>query len=199
MTAPESVRDFFDRRADRWDSLVSHPGDKVDHVLGLAGDMAGWTVLDVGSGTGILLDPLLSRVGPDGRVVALDISPRMIAASSRKHAAPNLAFRVADFLTAPREPKADLVVAYSCFPHFSDRDAFMRAAVSSLARGGRLLIAHIESRQAINALHGRGAAAISNALPPVAELADIARDHGFHVLAAEDSDQYYALYAKLGD
>jgi len=198
MTSPETVRDFFDHRADRWDSIVVHPQNRIDHVLGLAGDMTGWTVLDVGSGTGILVGPLLSRVGRDGMVVAIDVAPRMIEVSRRKHTAPNLEFRVDDFLTMKDGPKADLVVAYSCFPHFSDHDAFMRAATGNLAAGGRLLIAHIESRHAINALHTHGAAAVSNGLPPVAELATVARAHGFEILATEDSDQYYALYARLG-
>jgi len=196
MTAHHTVRDFFDQRAERWDSIAIHPRDRVDHVLGLAGDMTGWTVLDVGSGTGILVGPLLSRVGAHGSVVALDVAPRMIEVSRRKHAAPNLEFRVADFLTMSGGKKADLVVAYSSFPHFADHDAFMRAATSNLAEGGRLLIAHIESRQAINALHDRGASEVSNGLPPVAELAEVAKAHGFEIIATEDSEQYYALYAR---
>lgn len=39
----------------------------------------GWTVADVGAGTGYFARPLARAVGPEGRVVALDAQPEMLA------------------------------------------------------------------------------------------------------------------------
>jgi ubiquinone/menaquinone biosynthesis C-methylase UbiE len=193
----DEIRSFFDLRAGRWDDIAVHPRERVDRVLDLLGHISGRSVLDVGSGTGVLVAPLLDRVGPGGKVVALDIAPRMIEVSRRKYVAPNLEFVVADFLEWLAPAKVHLVIAYSCFPHFLDPGAFWAAARRCLAPGGRVLVAHIEGREAINALHGEGHDAVSRPLGPIAELSDLARDYGFVTEYGEDSDEYFLLLARL--
>jgi len=67
------------------DELAGVPAVAVDHALGVGNHLrvadlrAGDTVLDLGSGAGI--DALLAagRVGPTGRVIALDFLPEMLA------------------------------------------------------------------------------------------------------------------------
>jgi ubiquinone/menaquinone biosynthesis C-methylase UbiE len=45
---------------------------------------AGMTVLEPGSGRGFFTLELARRVGPSGRVIALDVQPRMIAGLRRR-------------------------------------------------------------------------------------------------------------------
>jgi drug/metabolite transporter (DMT)-like permease/2-polyprenyl-3-methyl-5-hydroxy-6-metoxy-1,4-benzoquinol methylase len=195
--AGTELRAFFDSVAERWDELAVHPRDRVDRVLEAAGGLEGLSVLDVGSGSGVLIEPLLERVGPGGRVLALDLSPRMIEVSRRAHSAPNLDFAVADFCAWTGAAKHDLVVAYSCYPHFLDQEAFWDSARRNLAAGGRVLVAHIEGREAINALHAGGGESLSLALPPIAELSRLARARGFETEAAVDDEEFYILAARL--
>ncbi len=194
----DDIATLFDSLADRWDELAVHPRERLDRILGLLGDIEGASVLDVGSGTGVLLGPLLALIGPGGRVLALDISPRMIALARGKRADARLDFAVADFLAWEPPRPFDLLVAYSCYPHFLDQEAFWAAAARCLKPGGRALVAHIEGRDAINAMHGEAGRAVSRPLPSIGELARMAAGRGFAALAQEDSeDSYYLLADRL--
>lgn len=187
----------FDRLAERWDAITSHPPERIDHVLSFVGDITGKSVIDVGSGTGVLLPHLLARVGSQGRVVALDLSPRMIDISRSKYSASNLGFVAADFLSWTPPYKPDLIVAYSCLPHFHEPMAFWRAAAAMLSTDGRVLVAHIEGRNTINSMHEKKASQVSRQLEPVTELAVLAESCGFETVAKEDNDEFYILLAKL--
>lgn len=56
----------------------------------------GEAVLDIGCGTGALLPALVEAVGPQGRVVAMDFSPRMVAIARKRVKWPNVEVRQAD-------------------------------------------------------------------------------------------------------
>ena len=56
----------------------------------------GERVLDVGCGAGVTAIEAADRVGPDGRVWGIDISPEMIDAARDRSAASNLEWVVAD-------------------------------------------------------------------------------------------------------
>lgn len=188
---------FFDRLADSWDSLAVHPAERVSFVLGAIGLAAGSRVLDVGCGTGVLEPYLAAALGPAGRVLALDLSPRMIGLARERRSFPTVEYRVADFLALEGEGSFDFVLVYSAFPHFLDRPAFLEKAASVLSPGGRLAVAHIESRAAINSMHREGGAP-SLELPQVGELADLAARFGFRTLLSRDDEYYLYLGEKAG-
>jgi ubiquinone/menaquinone biosynthesis C-methylase UbiE len=71
---------FFDGIADKWDGWddLEVLGRRLAAGLEEMGVAPHETVLDVGCGTGNLTKALLARLGPNGRVIAADISPRMV-------------------------------------------------------------------------------------------------------------------------
>lgn len=145
------MKAFFDALADSWDENVDPA--VIRRILASAGLRAGHTVLDVGSGTGVLLPFLLEAVGPEGRVFALDISPAMLQRSKSK------GLKRVEYICAPAEAipldnnTCDAVVCYNAFPHFADKQAAVKEMSRVLVPGGTLVIAHGQSREEVNELH----------------------------------------------
>ena len=48
-------RDYFNSVAENWDQIVNHDPGKIEGILTLAGVKEGDIVLDVGTGTGVLI------------------------------------------------------------------------------------------------------------------------------------------------
>lgn len=112
-------------------------------LLRLGAVTAGARVLDVGSGTG---EPALSAaraVGPAGRVVGYDVSPRMLAAARAAAAdAANVEFRLGDVATADLAPGSfDVALSRWGLMFAADRVELLRAVAGSLVPGGALAAA----------------------------------------------------------
>ncbi len=188
--------EFFNGMAGRWDEIAVHPVEKIRYISILATPHRGDFVLDVGCGTGVMLPALLKAVGREGSVIALDIAPSMIEIARRKNGSPNLAFVAGDFMEYESTDAFDLVMAYSCLPHFEDRRAFLGRARLLLVQGGRLVIAHSEGRSSINALPAHVSdGPPSEPLPPIEALSREAEEAGFRIEFSRDDEDYYILVA----
>jgi len=141
-------RQFWDRRADAWerraDSLDAFSSAYGVSVMDALGVERGERVLDVGCGPGTTVVELATRVGPDGEVVGVDISPAMVAAATRRAAAAgvrNVRFVVGDAQTDV--VGRDFDGAYSRFGvmFFADPVAAFANIGRSLRAGGRLACA----------------------------------------------------------
>lgn len=72
------LKDYFDEKAAGWDTLIK--GEVIIRLRNMVGELAlssGSKVLDVGTGTGVLIPMLIGAVGSSGVVVALDFAPQM--------------------------------------------------------------------------------------------------------------------------
>ena len=84
MSAPEqeAALEAYRREAERYDRrmrlapFVGRLRTETVHRLELA---AGDTVIDVGCGTGASFDLIERRIGPEGQLIAIDLSPDMLA------------------------------------------------------------------------------------------------------------------------
>ena len=108
----------------------------------------GMTVLEPGPGMGFFTLELARRVGPGGRVVAVDLQPEMLAGLRRRAERAGLAERVdARLATATSlgiddlAGKVDLVLAFAMVHELPDAGAFFAEARRVLAPGGRVLVA----------------------------------------------------------
>lgn len=183
---------FFDEVAERWDSMARHPQDKLAYILDRLGPIGAKRVLDIGTGTGVLIPGLHARVGQSGFVSAVDMSEKMLAVARRKFLRPNVEFIHADFCDFYPKLPYDALTAYSCFPHFHDKERFFKAALRCLAPGGLLLIAHSQSKEEINGVHRRIEDRVRyGGLTPVRDLAELALACGFAGRYLEDSADYY--------
>jgi ubiquinone/menaquinone biosynthesis C-methylase UbiE len=102
----------------------------------------GSTVIDLGTGTGNMLQALSQAVGPKGRVVATDIHQDFLdRARERNPSLQNVEY-VLGSETDPKLPpaKADLVLVLDAYHHFDYPEPMLAAIKKSLKNGGRLAI-----------------------------------------------------------
>jgi len=112
----------------------------IDYV----GVERGEIVLDVASGTGVVARTAAVRVGAEGRVIASDISPAMLAHVATGVAPEGAAVQTlecsATELDLP-DASVDVVLCQQGFPFIPDRDAAAREMRRVLRVGGRAGVA----------------------------------------------------------
>jgi manganese/iron transport system permease protein len=191
-------RQFFDMHAARWDAMV--PQDMSARIerdlvprFGLA--RAG-RVLDVGSGTGILLPLLRTAVGDEGKVVALDYSAPMLKKAEEKYGN-RFTYVCADAGNIPfPNGYFDAVLCFSVFPHFPRKGPVLKEFRRVLRDGGRLIIAHADSRETINAFHRKAGGPVRrDLLPDTGKMRSLLKSAGFQKVVINDEKDAYLVIA----
>jgi len=112
---------------------------KRDRVLDAAELEQGAAVADVGAGTGLLTLGAVDRVGPDGDVIALDISVDALEELRANTAAPNISYLVGQADVLPlRDASVDAVVTRSVLIYVDDKAEAAREFARVLRSGGRV-------------------------------------------------------------
>jgi ubiquinone/menaquinone biosynthesis C-methylase UbiE len=108
----------------------------------------GMTVLEPGPGMGFFTLEMAARVGPQGRIIAVDIQPRMLAELRRRAEEADLESRIETRLAAPDsmgvgdlDGKVDFVLAFAMVHELPDASRFFLEARCSLKPQGKLLLA----------------------------------------------------------
>jgi trans-aconitate 2-methyltransferase len=158
----QGPRDWDAATYDRVADPMTRWGATVLDRLPLRGDE---TVLDAGCGTGRVTEQLVERL-PDGRVIALDASPSMVAEASRRLArfGARIDYVVADLgqpIPLPEAVLVDAILSTATFHWVPDHDALFRNLAAVLRPGGRLVaqcggFGNIASIQAVLATIGDG-------------------------------------------
>jgi ubiquinone/menaquinone biosynthesis C-methylase UbiE len=122
---------------------------------------AGWHCLDVGAGTGSVAELLAERVGPGGRVVAMDIDVRFL----EPLAAPPLEVLQADVRSGELPGPFDLVHARLVLEHLPEREQLLGTMAASTRPGGFVLVEDFDWSTAVavdppNELHDKVVAAV---------------------------------------
>ncbi|WP_257161988.1 class I SAM-dependent methyltransferase [Corynebacterium cystitidis] len=198
MTHSKFMATYFDSRAQEWDrQQQADPMNRVKalSVAWLAGVGPSSSVLDVGCGTGVMVPGYL-ELGAS-RVVAIDVSPRMIQlACDRYGDEKRVEFHALDILDYEADDPFDAVVIYNAYPHFLDKARLVEKVASVLRPQGRVTVVHSLSREEINSHHGVVPEEVTTGLAPVAESAQVWRSH-FVIDAMADTDHYFFFSGTL--
>lgn len=190
---------FFDGIADRWDSWndlakLSRQLDEGVTEFGLQEDEV---VLDIGCGTGNLTASLLKRLSAQGRVHAVDISPRMLEVARGKIPDPRVTWHVASAVDLPLAPSScDRAICFSVWPHFDDATAVARSLFRVLKPGGSLHVWHVIPRQKVNEIHASAGPAVrQDVLEPAQHTAEVLGRNGFRIVVTLDARDRYLVTA----
>jgi len=190
---------FFDGIADKWDGWddLELLGRRLGAGLEEMGVAHDETILDVGCGTGNLTKALLARLGPRGRVIAVDISPRMLEVAKSKISDDRVTWHVANASQLSlSSASCDRIVCYSVWPHFDDVTAAGVELTRVLRPSGSLHVWHLISRARVNEIHASAGPAVhKDLLPPADETARVLSGLGLGVTQVIDTETHYLVSA----
>ena len=193
------LQEYFDQLAPTWDKELTRERLKcLGNIVKELDIEPGYYVLDIGSGTGVLLPFLIAELGDEGKIVALDFSAEMLGQAKAKNLQPIVSFAQADVLAIPlADNSVDLAMCNSVFPHFNDKVKALKEIARVLRNNGRLVICHTMSREMLNRLHQSiGGVIASDLLPHEFQLRGLIKQAGLRVTHFEDGPERYLLIAE---
>ncbi len=147
-------REFFDSMASVWDSFSGEEDSLLRRVTENSDIAPGQRILDVGTGTGILLPFIYEKAGPESEIFALDYSAEMIRCLHGKNLPENVTALLMDIHgTCFKNDFFNRIIANSCYPHFDDRSKALGEIYRILAKEGLFIISHPAGRERVNEVH----------------------------------------------
>lgn len=188
--------EFFNQIAKEWDSIIEVNEKKINTLLSKLNITDNSKVLDIGTGTGVLI-PFLKSLNPNGYIKGVDISSEMLNVAREKFRnIEKVSFELVDVENDVINETYDSIVLYSMFPHLKDKTNTIKKLVEkNLGKSGQLIIAHSNSRAFLNHMHKEKNECVSeDRLIPVIEQRCLFEKAGLKVVDAfEDNEIYYLV------
>lgn len=179
------IINFFDSRAKNWDIDNIQNQEVINRILDLACIENGVSVLDVACGTGVLFHDYQMR---NAKVTGIDISPEMVKKSKEKY--PDYEVICENAVTYDFNKQFDRIMVFNAYPHFENPEKLIENLLKSLKIGGRFIIAHGASREAIQQCHSGAAQSISLDLPEAEDVAKLMSNYLNVDIVISDSQMY---------
>lgn len=190
MESIEKTRNYFNSIAPEWDKMCHHDLKKMETIVQLAGIRENDRILDIATGTGVMI-PCLLKTNPKS-ITAIDLSEEMIRLAREKFCQMNVICKVENFYDMD-DDGFNFAMAYSCYPHFKDKTAFSRKLNDCLKPGDRFMVAHSESKEVINSRHsGDQVKKVSDMLEAVEKESCHFREQ-FEIDIMVDTPEFYTI------
>ena len=195
-----SRKTYFNEQANTWDERFHTPNlsSFLEKLVPQFGLEAGQNILDVGTGTGVLIPYLIQAVGPAGSVTAIDYSENMIQICKTKHShLKNISVELKNIEedAFPTE-SFDAVICFGIFPHLENKEKALRNMNRILKLGGTLIIAHALSSKELKAHHNNASSVVvHDVLPEEAEMKQLLEQTGFTEISIKDEPGCYLCLA----
>lgn len=163
-----NMKEFFDNIAFDWDRRSNH--EYIEDIIRKININKNSKILDVACGTGILEEYLL-KYNPR-EILGVDISKNMIEIAKGKNKDNKVKYLCEDIFNIDTG-KWDFIIVFNAFPHFIDKEKFLKHLSKLLNKCGRLIICHNFSRKSINKIHENISESISSQLISGKELIEI--------------------------
>ena len=195
-----SRKAYFNEQANSWDERFCTPdlSSFLEKIVPQFGVEAGQNILDVGTGTGVLIPYLIRAVGPAGSVTAVDYSEKMVQICKTKHSHfKNVSVKLGDIEedALPTE-SFDAVICFGVFPHLDNKENALRNISNILKAGGKLVIAHALSSEEIKTHHNNASSTVvHDMLPEETEMIQLLEQTGFTKISIKDEPGCYLCIA----
>jgi SAM-dependent methyltransferase len=185
-------RELFDRIVHVFEPpLPEGVPERLGKIVAAAGIGIGDFVLDVGTGTGILI-PLIQVYEP-GRIYACDLSHKMLHQLNKNYSGvQTIAADVSD-LTLPDE-SIDVVFMNACYPNIADKAGAFTNTSRMMKPAGRLVISHPLGKAFIDTLRKNSPFPLDD-FPAIAEADSLLAPFGFDIRTIVDEPELYLLLA----
>jgi len=189
----KSQKELFDRLYRLFEPpLPEGVPERLEEIVRAGGILPGDTVLDIGSGTGILI-PIIKRYKPS-QIYACDLSEKML--SQLKTNYPD----VQTFLTDVKDlrlPQASVDVAFlnACYPNIADKAGAFDNLSRIVKPGGRVVISHPIGKTFILSLKDAMSFPLDE-FPGRQSAEELFKPYGFEVASFTDQAQLYILVLK---
>lgn len=194
--------EFFDSQTEApWaaDEYGPEEAEKLNRLFSITGSLDGMAVLEPGCGTGRLTEILSERVGPSGRVLALDISAKMVEVAGRRvEGLGNVAVHQAELEVFPfLEGAFDLVLCHQVFPHLEEKEKALKILAGALKPKGMIVVFHFISFAQINNVHRKAGTAVEkDMMPGEDEMKRLFAAAGLKIDFIKNNSEGYFLCAK---
>lgn len=196
-----SRKKYFNEVAKTWDERFYTPNlsSFLEKLVPQFGLEPGQNILDVGTGTGVLIPYLIEAVGPTGSVTAIDYSEKMIQMCKTKYShLENVTANLKDIEedAFPAE-SFDAVICFGVFPHLENKEKALLNMNHTLRRGGILIIAHALSSEELKRHHNSASSCVTkDMLPKEAAMTQLLKQTGFVGSRIRDEPRCYLCVAR---
>jgi len=194
-----SKREFFDREADQWhERCHRNDGHLIRRLVERFDLKSGEWVLDLGTGSGILIPHLLNEVGQTGRVVGVDFSWGMIREAAKEGEGKDFWLINASAEALPlRGGIFDCITCMDTFAHLDGKGEALSEMSRILKKGGRLYVMHTLGRKELAERHREvGGVVQHDVLPPDSDMEAMMEKAGLRDVRIVDRPDHYLARAE---
>lgn len=193
----KAQKEFFNKICYEWDKTFDSKRKEQNDLADEIGIGEHDRILDVGTGIGVMIPSYLRRL-TDGRVTAIDYSENMISVAKQRFPAeeyPNVELISMNLYDLQSREEYDLVVCYSCLPHFFDHDRAIGILAGTLKDGGRLAVCNLKYHHMSHEGNDEDRKRMMEHMPEhrfltIPQLLTICEKHGLHLSYAVDDDDH---------
>lgn len=183
-------KDLFNKTVDLFDPpLQKGVPERLEQIVAAAEISKGDWVLDIGTGTGILV-PLIRKYEP-GKIFACDLAEAMLARLKEHYPYAETLLGDARDLTLPDE-SIDVVFMNAVYPNIVDKGAVFNNMSRTLKTGGRMVISHPMGKSFIDKLR-KGAPFPLDDFPEEPEAETLLAPYGLEIRTFVDESELYIL------
>jgi len=188
-------KDFFNELADKWDEKETVTPEKYRRIIRELRITKGQKILDVGTGTGVLIPYMLEMAGTDTELFAIDYAEKMVEKVRLKNFPDNVKPLVMDIhRTNFEDDFFDRIMVNSCYPHFKDKKTALKELYRIMKPCGIVVICHPTGRKHVNHLHANTHELIAqHAVESMSELKTCVELCGFRFLKGIDKEDFFLI------